>query len=33
MPAALFLFLMANFMLLQKYMIEEPKDETLSPRQ
>jgi intracellular septation protein len=27
MPAALFLFLMANFMLLQKYMIEEPKDE------
>ena len=28
MPAALFLFLMANFMLLQKYMIEEPKDET-----
>jgi intracellular septation protein len=28
MPAALFLFLMGNFMALQKYMIEEPKDET-----
>lgn len=28
MPAALFLFLMANFILLQKYMIEEPKDES-----
>jgi intracellular septation protein len=28
MPAALFLFLMANFMALQKYMIEEPKDES-----
>jgi intracellular septation protein len=28
MPVALFLFLMANFMLLQKHMIEEPKDET-----
>lgn len=28
MPAALFLFLMANFMLLQKYFIEDPKDET-----
>lgn len=27
MPAALFLFLMLNFMALQKYMIEEPKDE------
>jgi intracellular septation protein len=27
MPAALFLFLMLQFMLLQKYMIEEPKDE------
>mgnify|MGYP002367434511 CR=1 FL=1 len=28
MPAALFLFLMANFMVLQRYFIEEPKDET-----
>lgn len=28
MPAALFLFLMANFMALQKYLIEEPTDET-----
>jgi intracellular septation protein len=28
MPAALFLFLMANFMALQKYMIEAPKDES-----
>ncbi|MFZ1511983.1 MAG: septation protein IspZ [Tabrizicola sp.] len=28
MPVALFLFLMANFMLLQKHMIDEPKDET-----
>lgn len=28
MPAALFLFLMGNFMALQKYMIEEPKDKT-----
>ena len=28
MPAALFLFLMGNFMALQKYMIEETKDET-----
>lgn len=28
MPAALFLFLMANFMALQKHMIEEPTDET-----
>ena len=28
MPAALFLFLMGNFMALQKYMIEEGKDET-----
>ena len=28
LPAALFLFLMGNFMALQKYMIEEPKDET-----
>ena len=28
MPAALFLFLMGNSMALQKYMIEEPKDET-----
>lgn len=28
MPAALFLFLMGNFMALQKYMIEDPKDET-----
>ncbi|RYI17638.1 MAG: septation protein IspZ [Acetobacteraceae bacterium] len=28
MPAALFLFLMLNFMALQRYMIEEPKDET-----
>jgi intracellular septation protein len=28
MPAALFLFLMGNFMALQKYVIEEPKDET-----
>ena len=27
MPAALFLFLMANFMALQRYLIEEPKDE------
>jgi intracellular septation protein len=27
MPAALFLFLMLQFMLLQKHMIEEPKDE------
>ncbi len=26
MPAALFLFLMVNFMALQRYMIEEPKD-------
>jgi intracellular septation protein len=28
MPAALFLFLMGNFMLLQDHMIEEPKDES-----
>lgn len=28
MPAALFLFLMANFMALQRYLIEEPEDET-----
>lgn len=28
MPAALFLFLMGNFMALQKYMIEEPQDES-----
>lgn len=28
MPAALFLFLMLNFMALQRYMIEEPKKET-----
>ena len=27
MPAALFLFLMANFMALQRYLIEEPEDE------
>ena len=27
MPAALFLFLMANFMALQRFLIEEPKDE------
>ncbi|WP_137112716.1 inner membrane-spanning protein YciB [Rhodobacter sp. SY28-1] len=28
MPAALFLFLMVNFMTLQRYMIEEPEDKT-----
>jgi intracellular septation protein len=28
MPAALFLFLMLQFMLLQRFMIEEPKDES-----
>lgn len=28
MPAALFLFLMLQFMLLQRFMIEEPKDKT-----
>ena len=28
MPTALFLFLMVNFMLLQPYLIEEPKDES-----
>ena len=28
MPAALFLFLMANFMALQRYFLEEPKDES-----
>lgn len=28
MPAALFLFLMGNFMALQRYMIEEPEDKT-----
>ena len=28
MPAALFLFLMANFMALQRYFIEEPTDES-----
>jgi intracellular septation protein len=28
MPAALFLFLMVNFAMLQSYMIEEPSDET-----
>ena len=27
MPAALFVFLMANFMMLQSYLLEEPKDE------
>jgi len=28
MPAALFLFLMGNFMALQRYLIEEPEDKT-----
>lgn len=28
MPGALFLFLMANFMALQRYFLDEPKDET-----
>ena len=27
MPAVLFVFLMANFMMLQRYLLEEPKDE------